>query len=249
MGVATTVDAFAELPKVSFSYGVDDKRIKGWDFCSMLASHYNLQIFKDYEGKIEIVNLHEIYNNTPGGNEIKIEDIRFLKDNGNRKITVHQTGTDLLYNDIIVNYKRNNSTDKYQDTYVLPETYTLTKSGITITAARTAYFNGEKRTLTIDSPFIYNTIDAQRLAEWKADDQAEVHFYVSCFIDFDHYTDINSLSAQYKIGDIIYLSGDHAGIAFDSDRKFYIQNVIIPDATEINLQCKSVDPISEFSTS
>ncbi len=181
--------------------------------------------------------------------EIKIDDIRFLKDNGNRKIIVRQTGTDLLYNDIIVNYKRNNSTDKYQDTYVLPETYTLSKSGDTLSTARENYFDGEKRTLIIDSPFIYTLAEARRLAEWKADDQAEVHFYVELFIDYDHYTDINSLSNQYKIGDIIYLTGEHAGIAFDSDRKFYIQNVFFPDAYEMEIHMKSVDPVALFSTS
>lgn len=234
-------------PECAMSYGVDDKRVEGWDFVSWVASHFNLQIIKTYAGKIDIINLHEIYNDTPAGNEIKIEDVLFLPQNGNRRITIHQTGTDLIYNDIIVKYKRNNSTDEYQETYTLPDSYTLAKSGDTLATARDNYYNSEKRNLTIESPFIYNKQDAQRLAEWKADDQAEVHFYIDLYIDWMHYSDKNSLSNQYQVGDVIYLNGSSDGITFTSSRKFYIQTVIFGDSgREAQLQIKSVDPVTSF---
>jgi len=231
----------------AFSYGVDDKRKKGWDFVSEIGSHFNYQIFKNYEGKIDIINLYKIYQNTQAGNQINIEDMLWLS-NGNRRIKIWQTGVDLLYNDIVIKWRRNNSTDEYQDVYTLPDSYELSKSGITLLTARENYYDGKKRTLEIESPFLYNETDAQRLAEWHADDKAEVHFYSEVYLDFDHYTDINSLSAQYKIGDIMYLNGKHGGIDFDSPRKFYVQDVIFTDAArEIKLHMKSVDPVSEFT--
>ena len=235
------------VPECAFSYGVSDERKPGWEFISWIASHFNLQIIKTYNGLVDIVNLHKIYNDTPVGNEIKIEDILFLPQNGNRRITVHQTGTDLIYNDIVVKWKRNNSTGDYQETYILPDTYTMVKSGTTLSDARDDFYGGAKRTLTIESPFIYNEQDARRLAEWKADDQAETHFYIDFYIDFMHYSDKNSLSAQYKVGDIIYLDGKHAGITFSSSRKFYIQNVIFGDSgRETQIQAKSLDPVNLF---
>ncbi len=234
-------------PEAAFSYGIEDKQKRGWDFVTWLASHYNLQVFKDYEGLIDIANLHQIYNNTPTGSEIKIEHIVFLVGSGNREISIHQTGTDLIFNDIIIKWKRNNSTDEYQEVYKLPDSYTIVKSGITLAVARTDYYGGEKRILEIESPFIYNKADAKRLAEAKADDQAETHFFVDFNIDFEHYTNINSLSNQYKIGDIIYLTGEHGGVTFTSSRKFYIQNTILIDSgRKIKIQAKSVDPISSF---
>jgi hypothetical protein len=235
-------------PETAFSIGIDDKQKRGWDFCSELASHFNLQIVKDYAGLVDIVNLHEIYNSTPTGNEIKIEDITFIEGSGNRELTVMQTGTDLIYNDIMVKWKRNNSTGDYQEVYTLPDSYTLVKSLITLKTARTNYYGGEKRTLTIESPYIYNEADAKRLAEWKADDQAEVHFFIDFNIDYDHYTDRNSLSNQYKIGDIMYLNGDHGGILFNSSRKFYMQNIKLMDGgRKVKIQAKSVDPVSSFT--
>ena len=234
-------------PECAMSYGVDDERKKGWEFASWVASHFNLQITKTYDGLIDIVNLHQIYNNTPTGYEIKIEDILFLSQSGNARITINQTGTDLIYNDFVVKYKRNNSTGDYQETYILPDSYILVKSGSTLATARYTYYGGEKRTLTIESPFIYNEQEAQRLAEWKADDQAETHFWVDLYLDFMHYSEVNGLSNQYKVGDIIYLNGSYAGVDFVLARKFYIQNIIFSDSgREIELQAKSVDPVTTF---
>ncbi len=237
-----------EVPKVAFSYGIEDEQMTGWKFCSWLASHFNLQIVKKYDGSLDIVNLHETYISTPTGNEIKIEDISFIADSGNRQFQLHQTGTDLIYNDIQVKWKRNNSTDEYQEVYVLPDTYTIEKSGVTLATARTNYYGGEKRSLIIESPFIYQEIDARRLAEWKANDQAEVHFFVDFIIDYSHYTDVNSLSNQYQVGDIIYLTGTAEGITFASTAKFYIQNVFFVDSgRQIQIQAKSVNPVPYFA--
>lgn len=238
------------IPKTAFSYGIEDEQKNGWEFCSWLASHFNLQIIKDCDGKIDIINLHEIYKNTPVGYEIKIEDIIFQPESGVKEITIMQTGTDLIYNDIIVKWKRNNSTNEYQEVYKLPDTYVLEKSSITLSQAREDYYNGNKRTLIIESPFIYTKVDAQRLAEWKANDQAEVHFYVDFNLDFDHYSDNNSLTVQYKPGDMIYLTGEHGGIIFDIFKKFYIQNIILIDSgRKIKIQAKSIDSVASWSLS
>ena len=237
----------AAIPKVAFSYGIDDDRKKGWEFCQWLASHYNLQIFKNYNNEIDIINLHEIYTNTPVGYEINIDDILFLADSGNKRSNLYQTGTDLIYNDIIIQYKRNNYNNSYQATYKLPDTYELKKSAIKLNTARDIYYGGKKITLTIQSPFIYNETDAKRLAEITADGQAEIHFYREFVLDFRHYYDYNSLTEQYKPGDIIYFIGSDCGIDFTSGRKFYIQDIIFQDSgREILIKAKSVDPISEF---
>ena len=238
------------IPKTAFSYGLEDEQKKGWEFCSWLASHFNLQIIKDCDGKIDIINLHEIYKNTPVGYEIKIEDIIFQPESGTKEISIMQTGTDLIYNDIIIKWKRNNSTNEYQEVLKLQDSYILAKSSITLTQARVDYYNGNKRSLVIESPFIYSKTDAQRLAEWKADDQAEVHFFIEFNLDFDHYSDKNSLSVQYKPGDIIYLTGEHGGIIFDIFKKFYIQNIILVDSgRKITIQAKSIDPVASWSLS
>jgi hypothetical protein len=236
--------------KCAFSYGVDDDRVKGFEFITKIANHYNYMVNKDYEGKLDIVNAGWIFTETETGNEIKIEDILFLNDSGQRRIQRIQTGNDMIYNDFIIKYNRNNSTNEFQSVYVLPGSYTLAKSGITLDTARTNYYASQKRTMEIESEFIYEEEYAQNLAEHKANMFAEVHFIIELFIDYDHYTEINSLSSQYKLGDIIYLTGNDGGIAYDSNRKFYIKNIIISDSgRELNLHLFSVDPISEFSTS
>ena len=75
----------------------------------------------------------------------------------------------------------------------------------------------------------------------------EIIFFIDFYIDFMHFVDKNSLSEQYKIGDIIYLNGKHSGITFTSARKFYIQNANFSDnGRELQLQVKSVDPVNLF---
>lgn len=243
------------IPKVAFSYGIGDSRVSGWDFVQTIASHYNLMVMKDYDGKIDIVNLHEIYYNTPEGSEIKIEDVLFLTKSSKRRMAIAHTGVDLIYNDFIVKWKRNNSTDKYQDTYILPDDYTIGQyvderdDTLPLIDARDKYYGGAKRTFTIESPYIYSEADAKRKAEWEADDKAESHLYVKVFIDYDHYTEINGLSEQYKIGDIVYFTGKHAGISFLSTNKFYIETVRFPDGPrEVEIHAKSIQPVGEFTS-
>jgi hypothetical protein len=234
------------IPSCAMSYGVEDKQVAGWDFCQEIASHFNLQITKQDSNIIDIINLHQIYYNTPIGNLINVEEISFLDDNGSIRASVQQTGSDLIYNDFQIKYSRNNSTDEFQGVYILPDTFVL-ESGITLAQARTDYFDGKKRTLIIESPFIYNEEDARRLAETKANDQAETHMWIDMFIDFWHYSDYNSLTEQYKKGDIIYLVGKLHGVAFTSARKFYIQNVFYRDSgRDLQLQIKSIDPVVSF---
>ena len=234
-------------PKVAFSYGLEDSRVGAFEFCQNLASNFGLQIYKTDDNKIGLINVHEIYKNTPSTViDIPIEDIMFLRGSGQTRMTIQQTGNELLYNDIIVKWRRNNSTDEYQDVYVLPETYTLEKSSITLATARTNYNNGVKSTLEIETPFIYNENDAKRLAEIIADDQAETHLFVTAYLYFDYYVD-QGLSSQLERGQVISFVGSYGGVDFANTRKFYIQNVFYHDtAREIEIQCKSIDPISEF---
>ena len=71
-----------------------------------------------------------------------------------------------------------------------------------------------------------------------------MHFFIDFFIDFLHYSDVNSLSSQYKVGDVIYLTGSHAGMNFDIEKKYYIQNIIFTDSgREVNIQAKSLDSV------
>lgn len=231
----------------AMSYGGDDKREKGFDFVSKIGNHFNYIVGKSYDGKIEISDIYDVYNIGQEGYKVEIEEIAFLAESGQRRIVIFQTGTDLIYNDVIVKYKRNNANNEYQASYTVPESYPLTKSGISLKAARETYYSGSKRTLTIESPFIYNETDAQNLAETKIDEFAEIHFYIELVIDFDHYSESNDLTDQYKKGDIFYLNGIHGGVTFDSNRKFYVQDTIIADnGREMQLHLKSLDPISEF---
>jgi len=250
---STYANYAATIPAVIMSYGVDDAQKPGWEFCQELASHFLFQITKtedsdlDFsETLIDIINLHEIYYNTPTGSAISTNDILFLEGSGQQRIKIQHTGSDLIYNDIQVKYRRNNSTGEYQDIYTLP-TFATLNSGITLEQARTDFFGGDKSTLVIESPYIYGEQDAIRLAQWKADDQAEVHLWVDFFLDFDHYSEANSLTRQYKRGQVIYLTGDVAGVTFTSSRKFYIQNVYYRSSgQEVQIQAKSIDPITSF---
>jgi len=232
---------------VAFSYGGKDDQIEGWKFTSTIASHYLYQIMKNYSGKIDIIDIYQIYNKPVMGSEIKIEDILFVADSGVRKLSVFHTGSDLICNDFIVKYKRNNATDEFEGVYVLPDTYTMVKSGITLQQARIDYYDGRKKTLEIESRFIYSENIAKKLAEWHADDKAEVHFYCEIYLDYKHYSDKNSLNTQYQIGDIIYLNGTDSGITFDSSKPLYIKDISILDSgREILIKAKSLHPISSF---
>lgn len=235
-------------PKCAFSYGIDDDRKEGWQLCEDIASHFNLSILKSYDGKIDIVNLHEIYYNTPSGSEINIDDILFLVDSGERRLRVWQTGSDLLYNECSLKWKRNNSSNEYQEVYKTEKTLTL-ESGNSLEDARIDYYQGKVKTLEIESPYIYSSDDAQRKAEWEVNDKAEAHFWIEFFIDASHYLEKQSppLSEQYKIGDIIYLTGNHGGIKFQTTNKFYIQDVLLHDSgREIEIHAKSLQQVTDF---
>lgn len=223
----------------ALSYGVDDDQKEGWKFCEWLASHFNLAITKLPDGTIDIINLYEIYNDTPAGDEILIEDdVLFLEESSEKLIVIKQTGTDLIYNDFIVKYARNNSTGEYQKEYHLPETYILENDmvpPINLLDARNRYYNGKKRTKIIESPFIYNEDDARRKAEWEANNHACVNLWVEVGIDYNN-TD--------RIGDIKYFTGSHNGVVLSSDNKFFIQNIYPTDeGRELALHCKSIQGV------
>jgi hypothetical protein len=234
-----------EIPRLEMSYGISDKQIKGWSFVSKLASFFNYQLVKNPDGKIDIINIHEVMINTPStSHNINIEDINFLS--GKQAITVKQTGTDLIYNDVIIKYYRNNSTDKYIKNYSTPESYIL-KSGITLKTARNIYYDDKLRTKTIESFAIYNLYDAERLSKTILEEYAETRFFIEIIISFDHYKDNNSLTNQYKRGDLINLFGVYSGINFRVEDKFYIASFsYINNGQDILIKAKSIKPISSF---
>lgn len=243
----------------AFSYGLDDKE-EAWKLAQQVGRDFNLALLKNDSGQVDIVNLHQLQS-TDGGTgypsltayQISLDDLIIPSDR--RMIDLQQTGTDRLRNNIEIRYKRNNSTDEYQAIYPsaddTPDSYTLIESGITLEQARINYNNGEKTELmVIESPFIYNSTDAQRLWEWQINDKAEVHFWVEFTIEYNHYTNKNSKSEQYEIGDIIYLDGIYAGVTFDSTHKWYIVDTIKKDqGREFEIHAKSIEPISEFTSS
>mgnify|MGYP000417059690 CR=1 FL=1 len=241
------------VPKVAVSYGISDSRLRGWELCEWIASHFNIMLIRDYEGKIDIVNLHEIYYNTPSGTEINIEEIRFLRQSGTREFTLRQTGTDLLYNDFQIKWRRNNSTNEYQQTYHMPDSYSLL-SGNSIKGAREQFYQGGKRTLELESPFIYNEDDAIRKAAWEANDKAECKFYVTFVIDGDHWDEVAGRETQYKVGDIIYFRGKASGVNFTATQqtarkgKFYITEISLEDkGSDLRISAKSLQPCTEFT--
>jgi hypothetical protein len=245
----TTAQPDFPVPEIAFSYGIDDERKKGFEFCSWIASHFNLSIYRDTAGQLEIVNLWKNQNNPGTPSEINIEDILQVP-GGQRRISIKQTGVDLLYNDVIVNYKRNNSTGEYQAVYVVPDSLVLVNpiggSPNTVAQAREYFYNGKKRTLTIDSPFIYNEYDAIRKAQWEMNDKAEAKFWVEFYVDYELY-DNKGNSYQYKIGDVIALVGKCNGIVFDANRKFVIQDIVNCDSgRELCIHAKSNDPVTAF---
>lgn len=245
------------IPVCAVSYGITDERRKGWELCEWLASHFNLLLFKNYDGNIDVVNLHEIYYNTPTGYEIHLDDILFLPQSGQRRFGLWQTGTDLIYNDVQVRWKRNNFTNEPQRVYTLPDSYTLL-SGASLLGAREQYYRSGKRTLDLLSPFIYSEDDAARKAKWEADDKAEAHFYVEFVLDFDHWQDVAvspAPSEQWKIGDVIYFRGQAEGVDFTETQdtsgggKFYITETILADTgREIEIHAKSIQPVQAFVT-
>jgi hypothetical protein len=245
----TTAQPDYPVPEIAFSYGVDDERKKGYEFCEWIASHFNLAIPRNTAGKIDIVNLWKNQNDPGAPAEINIEDILQVP-GGNRRISIKQTGVDLLYNDVVIKYNRNNSTGEYQAVYIVPDNLVLIHpiggSPNTVVQARTYFYNGKKRTLTIESPFIYNEYDAIRKAQWEMNDKAEAKFWVEFYIDYELY-DNKSLSNQYKIGDAIALVGKCNGIKFDNTHDFIIQDVINCDAgRELCIHAKSNDPVTAF---
>jgi len=243
------------IPECATSYGVSDERKETWDFCEWIASHFNLMITKDYAGDVDIVNLHEIYYNTPAGSEIPIEDILFSKESGVRRLSIYQTGVDVIYNDVSLKWRRNNSTDEYQRVYEVPDSYNLAFSEQSVLSARENYYRSGRRTLEIESPFIYNEDDAARKAKWEIDDKAEAHFWVEFSLDFDYWDEVAGNSAQYKIGDIVYFRGQSNGIDFTATQdtsgggKFYIVETELADSgREIIIKAKSLQPVTDFVT-
>jgi hypothetical protein len=234
-------------PEVVMSYGVDDKQIEGWSLVSKIANDFNFQLHKSSTGELDIVNMHEIFMNTPAtSHAINIEDINFV--NGEQLINIKQTGTDLIYNDVIVKYARNNALDTYSKVYEIPEDYDLLNAGHTLATARTNYYNGEKRTKVIESYSIWSARDAAWLAKTIIEEFAEVHFYVSFTINFDHYSDVNDLEVQYKQGDLIHLNGIKGGIEFTETEKLYVHRIeYVNNGQDILLKVKSIKPISEFT--
>ena len=232
---------------VNFSYGVDDKRKESISFVNEMLDIHNLSINRLRNGKISIVNFHEIYYNTPSGYEMSIDSVRYYKDTKTRAINIYQTGSDILYNDVVINYNVNNKTGNFQKTYILNDDYILT-SGNNLKGARSLYYEGRKRTLTIDSKFIVQEKDAIEKARMVANDKAEVHFWCELILDWNHYETVGK-SEQYNIGDVVYLTGKHGGINFKDENKFYITDIIdMDEGREIQLKCKSIQPVRSFET-
>lgn len=235
-------------PKCAFSYGIEDARKPGFEFVNWIASHFNFNVIKDNDGNLDIVNMHQIFNHntTLIIGEIAIDDVLFLEESGSRRMAIKQTGTDLLFNDIIIKYSRNNSTDEYRGAYILPGSYIL-PSGNTLAQARTKYYSGNKKTKTIESPFIYNEYDAKRLAENIANEYAEIHLYVESYLSYYHYSDSNAMLRQCKIGDVVSITGSASGINFVSTKYFYITDIFYEDnAREVKLCVKSVKDVASF---
>ena len=153
-------------------------------------------------------------------------------------MVMKQTGTDLIYNDIIVKYARNNSTGEYQKEYHLPDTYILENDMVTpinLSDARNRYYNGKKRTKIIESPFIYTEAEAQRKAEWEANNHACVNLWIEVGLDYNN-TD--------RIGDVKYFTGKYNGVELSSEHKFFIQNMYPADeGRELALHCKSIQGV------
>lgn len=244
----TYYNTFDPTPYIHMSYGREDRRKKGMKFCQEIAYHFNLQITKTEENKLDLVSIYQIYNNTPTSYEIPIEHILFIPESGKKRSVLKHTGTDLLYNDIVVKYYRNNDTNEYQKVYTLPENYIIPLSNISLLTARGTYYNGRKRTLEIESSFIYNEIDAERFAQTIVQDSGEVHFFMEIYLPFEHYVDHNSLSNQYYKGQIIHFTGENSGVSFTSDNKFYVQNVLYTASSrEVKLLCKSLQSVKMFN--
>ncbi len=234
-----------DIPEVLFSYGVDDDQKNGWEFISEILSQYNFQIIKTAAGLIDIINLYKIYNDTPTATLIDIQDVCFVASSETKLMRINHTGTDLLFNDITVKYARNNDTGEYQKTYTIPHDYEL-PSGRTMKEAREDFYGDRKKPLVIESDYIYRGDDARRLAEIKAADQAENHFFVSLTLDTDYYSRV-SKATQFQEGDIVALVGTYKGITFLNTLNFYVQNTILLDnGRKIQLEIKSLSPVTSF---
>lgn len=226
----------------AFSYGVEDEQLEGWELCETIAAHYGLVLTKLENGNIDIVHMYKIYNYTPAGTEINIEnDILFLERSSTKRMTIQQTGSELIYNDVTIKYCRNNYTGDYQKEYTVPATYILKNTmvpPIQLSDARNKYYDGKKRSKIIETPFIYQYADAERIGRTEIDMHACVNMWVNFYINYT-----NSL----HIGDVIYFVGKHNGVTFTSERKFYVQNYYPSDeGRELRVECKSIDPIDAF---
>lgn len=239
-------------PECALSYGIDEK-MAGWDLCQEIAAQFLFTLIKTDAGKIGIVSLHQRQNTNPAigypsltAYEIPIWSI--VMNGDSPAITIAQTGTDRIRNDVIVHYNRNNSTDDYQSVYTVADAYTLTESGASLSNARLWYYGGHKtEPWEVDAFAIYNATDAQRCAEWHINDKAEVGFWITCTLPAYHYSDINSKSTQYQIGDIVYLNGIYEGQTFNSTHKFVIRNISKTEqGRAVQIEAKSIEPISEF---
>lgn len=237
------------------SYGIDESE-KGWDFCQLIASQHGLMLCKTNAGKIKLIDLYQLQDDGEYGYSsltaygISIDDI--LMPSGKKEIAIQQTGTDRIRNMVSIKYNRNNSTDEYQAIYPTVQSemdsYVLKESGIALSTARTNYYGGQKtESLELECLSIYTEAEAQRLWQWHINDKSEVFFYAEISIPYFHYTDVNSKSAQYDIGDVIYLDGIYQGITYNSGHKWVIWNIVSSDqGRTIKLEAKSIEPISAF---
>ena len=245
-------------PTIALSYGIDET-MPGWDWLQWLARQFNLSLIRRYDGAVRILNLHKLQNTdeTYGYESlpsyvIPMDTILFVT--GARCIQVEQTGTDLLKNNIEIRYRRNNSTDEWQAVYPdaddVPDEYVLPESGITLSTARTKYYEGKKtELLQIDAAAIYNKTDARRLWEWNINDKSEIFFVVTAKLPTEHYSIINEKTEQYEVGDIVHFDGRYAGVVFNSSHRFVIRKTQFTDnAREIEIVARSIQPISEFTS-
>jgi hypothetical protein len=241
------------LPEVAISYGVDDDRDEVFSFCQKIARTANCQLIKTQDGKIDIVDLYRFYTDTSiVATGIELDDILFIKNTGSRRIKVEQTGTDQIFNDIVVKYQINNKTGEFQKSYTLPDTTILTHRNtidpLTVRQSKEIYYNGDKKTLEIEAPYLINDLEVSRLALVEALEKSQCHYLRTFTLDYDHYANINLLDNQYSVGRCVYLNGAYAGIRFSGSNLWRITNVTGKDqGREIEIQCKSMQACHEFT--
>lgn len=255
--------AYTETPTIALSYGIDDKE-KGWDLCQNIASQFLMLLTKTDSGKIKLVNLRQLQDNSVYGYlsltayKVPLDDVIFSGDK--RQISIQQTGTDRIRNVVTIKYARNNSTDEYQGSFpsgddsseiytneYLDSNHTFPESGIILNQARTNYYNGEKtEVFSVEAFAISSWTPAYELWKWHINDKAEVFFYISISLPYYHFEERKE--EQYDIGDILYLDGIYQGITFNSSHLFVIRTITKKNqGREIDIEMKSVQPISSFT--